>query len=605
MSKQIQHNHHFLPTSKDEMNLLGWEQADIIFVSGDAYIDHPSFGLAIIARLAEKAGLKVAIIPQPNWRDDLRDFKKLGTPKYFFGVTAGAMDSMVNHYTALKRKRSDDAFTPGGKAGFRPDYASIVYTKILKSLYPNSFVILGGIEASLRRITHYDYWSDSVKPSVLIESGADLLLYGMAEQAFEQLIELCVKGKLQHSSVHQIPQTSFIINNKKELPEAIQNETILLPSHEECAKSKKVFAKAFKLFEENSNSYQPRTIMQAVKEKHIVINAPFPLAKNGQTDVYYALPYTRLPHHRYNKKEPIPAYEMIAHSVTSHRGCFGGCSFCAINAHQGKFVVSRTKESILCELHQISNHVSFRGHISDIGGPTANMYNMSGINTDICEKCKRPSCLFPHICNNLNFNHAPMIDLYKDTLQIPRISLLTIGSGLRYDMLVQKNKDQEYKLSEYTALLVSRHVSGRLKVAPEHVSENVLKLMRKPSFILLKQFSKIFRNLNREFEKKQQLVLYLIAGHPGCTKEDMQTLSNNTKHPDFFTDPVQEFTPTPLTLSTTIYYTGINPYTGETINVIKQAEQVRKQKNTIKPTNTSFNKHKKSKEHLKTQKKRK
>ncbi len=583
----------FLPTTKNEMSALGWEQADIILVTGDAYIDHPSFGIAIIARLAESKELKVAVISQPNWRDDLRDFTKLGKPKYFFGITAGAMDSMVNHYTALKRKRSDDAFTPGGKSGFRPDYASVVYTNILKSLYPDSFVVLGGIEASLRRITHYDYWSDSVKPSILIDSGADLLLYGMAEKSFEQLIKLCKEDSLYSDKVYNIPQSSFVLNNKNALKKITENnhDYILLPSHEDCLSNKNTFARAFKLFEENSNSFAPKTLIQAIENKFVVVNNTYPLFESGQIDTYYNLPYTRLPHPKYDKKLPIPAYEMIANSVTSHRGCFGGCSFCAITAHQGKFVSSRSKKSILSELVKISQHENFKGHISDIGGPTANMYKMAGINIELCKKCKRASCLFPNVCTNLNYDHSSMIDLYNDALKIKGISLITIGSGIRYDMLVQNSKDKEYHLSKYINTLVSRHVSGRLKIAPEHVSEKVLKLMRKPSFDLLKKFAKTFRELNRELKKSQQLVLYLIVGHPGCTDEDMLVLTNKAKHPDFFIDPVQEFTPTPLTLSTTMYYTGMNPYSNEKVNIIKQAKQIRNQKNMLKKSHT--NKHKK------------
>ena len=549
----------WIPVTKKEVDQRGWEQLDVILISGDAYIDHPSFGTAVIARIIEKEGYRIAIIPQPNWQDDLRDFRKLGKPRLFFGVTAGSMDSMVNHYTANKRLRSDDAFTPGGRSGYRPDYTVTVYTKILKQLYPETPVIIGGIEASLRRLTHYDYWSDQLKPSVLADSGADLLVYGMAEQPIIEILQLFKRGE-PVSALTTVKQTAYI---SLVAPIPDNNNMTTLASHEECLKSKTKFAKNFKLIEQESNKVFAKTIVQRVENKYIVINPPFPLPDEKQIDKFYDLAYTRLPHPKYNKKPPIPAYEMIKHSVNIHRGCFGGCSFCTISAHQGKFIISRSEKSILKEVDKITTMSDFKGYISDLGGPSANMYKMKGFDQNICNRCIRPSCIYPNICKNLNINHKPLTELYKKAESHPKVKKIFVNSGIRYDLFIDKTKKEsaENGFEEYAEQLITRHVSGRLKVAPEHTSHQVLKLMRKPAFDYFMKLKKIFDQLNKKYQLNQQIVPYFISSHPGCTIENMAELAVKTKELGLRLQQVQDFTPTPMTLATVIYYTGIDPYT--------------------------------------------
>jgi uncharacterized radical SAM protein YgiQ len=545
------------------MEALGWSQPDIIIVSGDAYVDHPSFGHAVIARILEKDGFKVAILPQPNWRDDLRDFKKLGPPKLFFGVTAGCMDSMINHYTANKRLRSDDAYTPGGQAGFRPDYASIVYSKILKKLFPDIPVILGGVEASLRRFTHYDYWSDSVKPSILVDSGADMIVYGMGETPIREIASKLSEG-IPINELNDIPQTAFISKLKPAIP-----ETVELASYEKCLKDKIAYAKNFVFIETESNSLRPKTIIQQHKGKWLVVNPPFPPMTTNEIDESFDLSYTRLPHPRYENRGKIPAFEMIKFSVNIHRGCFGGCSFCTISAHQGKFVSSRSETSILKEVISITEFNDFKGHITDLGGPSANMYRMQGKDISLCQACKRYSCIYPSICKNLEIDHGPLIDIYNKVSEIPGIKKVTIGSGVRYDLFqtTDPSVDRANHLSKYAGKLIRDHVSGRLKVAPEHTSEKVLKIMRKPSFAAFKKFSVFFNKISRESQLQQQLIPYFISSHPGCTLEDMADLASETKDLGFHLEQVQDFTPTPMTLSTDMYYSGVDPYTLKPIKI--------------------------------------
>jgi uncharacterized radical SAM protein YgiQ len=570
----------WLPITKDEVKSRGWEELDVVIISGDAYVDHPSFGHAVIGRIVEHEGFKVAIVPQPNWKDDLRDFKKFGKPRMFFGVTAGSMDSMVNHYTANKRLRSDDAYTPGGKAGFRPDYATIVYTKILKSLYPDTPVVIGGIEASLRRYVHYDYWSDKLMKPILFESGADLLLYGMGEQALRQLLKLLNKN-INFHTIRNIPQTAYIVDNK-----AISlNEnwkTLELDSYEQCLKDKMSYASNFRKIEEESNCISNAQIVQKVGDKVLVVNPPFPTMSEKEIDSSFDLPYTRMPHPKYFRKEPIPAYEMIKFSINLHRGCFGGCSFCTISAHQGKFVASRSMKSIMNELDKVTQLTDFKGQISDLGGPSANMYQMSGIDKTICETCKKPSCIHPFICKNLNSNHNPLLEIYKQVSSHPMIKKATIGSGVRYDLFLDsdKEKDKKNAHSLYAEQLIRFHVSGRLKVAPEHTSEEVLKLMRKPSFKKFMLFKKRFDEIGKKYGLNQQLIPYFISSHPGCTMADMAELAIATKELGFKLEQVQGFTPTPMTLSTVIYYTGIHPYTLKPITSIKSIKQ-RHEQNTF------------------------
>lgn len=561
----------WLPTTKKEVEIRGWDELDVILFSGDAYIDHPSFGAAVIGRILEAEGLKVAIVPQPNWRDDLRDFKKLGKPRLFFGVTAGAMDSMINHYTANKRLRSDDAYTPDGKAGMRPDRASIVYCNILKDLYPDTPIMLGGIEASLRRVTHYDYWDDKLAKSILVDSKADLLVYGMGESPLKSIVSR-VKAGSNIKELTDIPQTAYLTD--KEIKPVDGKSDIYLFSHEECAKDKLKQAKNFRIVEEQSNMVNASRIIQKCDEKSVVINPPYPPMKEKEIDASFDLPYTRLPHPKY-KNKTIPAFDMIKFSVNMHRGCFGGCAFCTISAHQGKFIASRSKESILKEVKQVTEMPDFKGYISDLGGPSANMYAMKGKDESICAKCKRPSCVHPKICKNLNVDHSALLEIYEAVDSLPKVKKSFIGSGVRYDMLLHRNEDDRLnKISDrYTKELITNHVSGRLKIAPEHTSDEVLYCMRKPSFDQFYAFKKIFDKINVENGLKQQLIPYFISSHPGCSEIDMAELAVRTKPIGFKLEQVQDFTPSPMTLATEIYYTGIHPYTLEKMYTARTKEQ--------------------------------
>lgn len=561
----------FLPTSKKEMDSLGWDQADVILFSGDAYIDHPSFGAAVIGRILEREGLKVAIVPQPNWRDDLRDFKKMGTPRLFFAVSGGSMDSMVNHYTANKRLRSDDAYTPDNKAGYRPDYAVTVYSKIIKKLYPDVPLIIGGVEASLRRLSHYDYWSDSLKPSILIDSGADLLVYGMGEKPIIEVARRLKNGQ-KIDDLKDLSQIAFL-DNKVNTNDNEEN-TIILHSFEECLKSKTKFGENFKTIEIESNKMYASRIVEAVKDTKVVVNPPYVIPTTAEIDSWYDLPFARQPHPRY-KDKTIPAWEMIKFSVNIHRGCFGGCSFCTISAHQGKFVASRSEKSILKEIDQVASMPDFKGYLSDIGGPSANMYMMRGKDLSICASCKRPSCIYPSICKNLDSSHEKLNSLYSAVRKNPKIKKAFIGSGIRYDLFINKDSKAE---REYFDDLVHHHVSGRLKVAPEHTSDEVLNYMRKPSFNLFKVLKQRFEDINSKYSLNQQLIPYFISSHPGSSDEHMRELSNETKKLNFKLEQVQDFTPTPMTLASTIYYTGVDPYTNKKVYVAKTQDQKLKQR---------------------------
>ena len=560
----------WLPTSKKEVEQLGWTDIDVILFTGDAYVDHPSFGAAVIGRVLEHEGLRVALVPQPNWKDDLRDFKKLGKPNLFFAVTAGNMDSMVNHYTAGKRKRHNDAYTPGGRAGQRPDYATIVYSKILKELYPDVPLVIGGIEASLRRLTHYDYWSDQLMPSILVDTQADLLFYGMGEKSILEFSRLVQRG-IPIKSLTSIPQTVFLVDENEAYATKKNWDELELASHETCLADKKEFSRNFMHIEEESNKMEAKKLVQRIGNKKIVVNPPWPTFKESEIDRIYDLPYTRMPHPRYHKKETIPAYEMIRHSINIHRGCFGGCTFCTISAHQGKFIASRSEKSVLKEVEQVTQMPDFKGYISDLGGPSANMYKMKGIHEEICQKCKRPSCIFPSVCKNLDINHKPMLDLYRKVRQNPKVKKAFIGSGIRYDMILEKTKDEKVNETnrEYLREVIKHHVSGRLKVAPEHSSDEVLKFMRKPSFKLFEELNEEFIKINKEEKLNQQLIPYFISSHPGSQPEDMADLAIKTKQMNFHLEQVQDFTPTPMTLATVVYYSGYHPYTMEKIYTAK------------------------------------
>lgn len=554
----------FLPTTKKECELRGWDELDVILFSGDAYVDHPSFGPAILGRILEANGYRVAIVPQPDWHGDFRDFKKLGRPRLFFGVSPGAMDSMVNRYTANRRMRSEDAFSPDSRHDMRPDYPSIVYTQILKKLFPDVPVALGGIEASLRRISHYDYWKDELRKCILCDSGADLILYGMGERSIVELANAFAEGKTM-DEIHEMPQVAFYCK-EKDIPGGFKDDDIILHSHEECLHNKKGQAENVRHLEEEANKMHAQRMIQEVDGKYVVVNPPFPLMTTEELDAAFDLPYTRLPHPKY-KGKTIPAYEMIKFSVNLHRGCFGGCSFCTISAHQGKFVVCRSKESILKEVKKIIAMPDFKGYLSDLGGPSANMYGMHGKNQKACEVCKRPSCVNPQICPNLNTDHSKLLEIYHAVDALPGIKKSFIGSGVRYDLLLHKSKDEKVNQAarEYTRELITKHVSGRLKVAPEHTSPEVLKFMRKPSFDLFYEFKRIFDKINKEEGLNQQIIPYFISSHPGCHEEDMAELAVITKGLDFHLEQVQDFTPTPMTISTETWYTGYDPYTLEPV----------------------------------------
>ena len=586
----------WLPTTKKELERLGWDHLDVILFSADAYVDHPSFAAAVIGRVLEAEGLKVAIVPQPDWHGDFRDFKKLGRPRLFFGIAPGAMDSMVNKYTANKRLRSEDAYSPDGRHDLRPEYPTIVYTRILKELFPDVPVVIGGIEASMRRLTHYDYWQDKLLPSILVPSGADLLIYGMGEKPMISLAQLLVEQdceidvKMFRNLMARFPQKQTVsLLQKNEIPGGIRPDDILLHSHEECLRNKKAQAENFRHIEEESNKYAAQRIIQPINcqpstvncqlptitpqlstvncqlstvNSYLVVNPPYQPLTQDELDHSFDLPYTRLPHPKYKGKR-IPAYDMIKFSVCLHRGCFGGCAFCTISAHQGKFITSRSKESILKEVKAITQLPDFKGYLSDLGGPSANMYAMHGKNLDLCHQCKRPSCIHPHICKNLNTDHSQLLDIYRAVDAIPGIKKSFIGSGVRYDLLLHDTGDERINQNnrKYTEELITKHVSGRLKVAPEHTSDRVLNLMRKPSFQLFHEFKRIFDDINRRKNLRQQIIPYFISSHPGCTEEDMAELAVQTKDLNFQLEQVQDFTPTPMTVSTEAWYTGFHPYT--------------------------------------------
>jgi len=571
-------NKEWLPTTKKEVEIIGWEGIDVIIFSGDAYVDHPSFGAAVIGRVIEDEGLRVAIVPQPNWKDDLRDFRKLGRPKYFFGVTAGNMDSMVNHYTAARRLRSDDAYTPGGKAGFRPDYPTIVYTKILKEIFPDVPVVIGGIEASMRRLTHYDYWKDKLEPSILAGSGADLLIYGMGEQPLRELLKLLIKG-VPFSSLKTIPQTAIVIKRDEPQPARKMWKDITLNSFEKCLKDKNLFAENFVKFEKESNKIESARLTESSGDLKVIINPPFPPMGEEEADRTFDLPYMYMPHPRYNKKGDIPAYEMIKFSVNIHRGCFGGCSFCAIAAHQGKQIISRSEKSIMNEVEKISHLPEFKGYLSDLGGPSANMYMMKGKDMKLCQVCSRPSCIWPAVCRNLNTSHKQLTELYRKVDRLEGIRKSFIGSGVRYDLLFPEwNKSAGRDEGEYLEELITNHVSGRLKVAPEHTSPGVLSLMRKAPFDLFKKLKKRFDGIKLKNELKYEIIPYFISSHPGCTDSDMKELVAEVKSLGVKPEQVQDFTPTPMTMSTLMYYTGFDPYTGRKVYVARNIDDKRRQK---------------------------
>lgn len=562
----------WLPTTKKEIEHLGWDHIDVILFTGDAYIDHPSMGTAVIGRVLESHGYKVAIVPQPNWRDDLRDFKKLGKPRLFFGVSAGAMDSMVNHYTANRRRRSDDAYTPDGRAGARPDYPTIVYSKILKEIWPDVPIVAGGIEASLRRLAHYDYWQDKLRPSIMVDAPVDIITYGMGELATITIANALRDGA-NINDLTDVPQT-IVRRPITEIPESTDEDNVVMHTYEECLQSKRAHAENFRNIEIESNKWHGRTMWQQTGNIAIKVNPMNPPMTSEQIDASFDLPYTRLPHPRYKDKR-IPAYEMIRHSVNMHRGCFGGCAFCTISAHQGKFIASRSKQSIMREVKQVTKMADFKGYISDLGGPSANMYGMHGHDLERCARCTRPSCLHPKPCSNLNNDHGKLLDIYHSVDALPEVKKSFIGSGVRYDLSMHKNGNPAVDKvnAQYNEELIRFHVSGRLKVAPEHTSDEVLNVMRKPSFELFRKFKAIFDRVNGKYNLKQQIIPYFISSHPGCQEVDMAELAVLTRELDFHLEQVQDFTPTPMTVSTEAFYTGLHPYTLQPIFTAHSKEE--------------------------------
>ena len=566
-----ENNSYMIPTSIKEVKALGWDYIDVILFTGDAFIDHPSFGTAVIARWLQKHGYRVAVVPQPNWRDDLRDFRKLGAPRLYFGVNSGAMDSMVNHYTAAKRLRSDDAYTPDGRAGQRPDYAVTVYTKILKEIYPDIPVVIGGIEASLRRVTHYDYWQDALKPSILVDSGADWLCYGMGERTMIEFTRAIEAGR-NVSDIRKIPQLGFYMDGRCKLKDAV-----ILNSYERCCKDKVAFAENFHVIETYANMLQPPVLIEPVGKGYVQINPTWPPATQEEMDSFWDLPFTKLPHPRYKGKH-IPAFEMIKFSVNTHRGCFGGCNFCTIAAHQGKFIQSRSEESIIKEIAELNNLPGFAGNISDVGAPTANMYGMKGKNPELCSKCRRKSCLFPSPCKNMDRSHERLLKLYERIAKVKGIRHAYIGSGIRYDLFLDEKGFVDETSYPYLKELILEHTSGRLKVAPEHTEDSVLKLMAKPSFKLFERLRMEFDNIVYSSGRKCELVPYFISGHPGCGMREMQRLARTPALKGLYMDQVQDFTPTPMTTSSVMFYTGLDPKNLEKVFVERDLERKKEQK---------------------------
>ena len=590
------------PTSVKEVQALGWDYIDVIFFTGDAFVDHPSFGTACISRWLQKAGYRVAVVPQPNWRDDLRDFRKLGRPRLYFAVNAGAMDSMVNHYTAAKRLRHDDAYTPEGRAGARPDRAVTVYSKILKDLWPDVPVVIGGVEASLRRLTHYDYWDDRLMPSILVSSGADWLCYGMGEKPMLQLTRAIERG-WSRRQIEQFPQIAFFRTGKAaavrdgEMPSGVAQPQrsedwtqpdgapreqsaaapFVLHSYEECCKDKRAFAENFHNIEIYANMLHPPVLIEPVGNGYVQVNPTCEPSTTEEMDSFWDLPFTKLPHPRYKGKR-IPAYDMIKDSIITHRGCFGGCNFCTIAAHQGKFIQSRSEESILKEVRKLAAMPEFHGNISDVGAPTANMYGMTGMDPKRCEVCRRKSCLYPAPCVNLDRSHERLLRLYEQIDQVKGVRHSYIGSGIRFDLFLDKKGFIDKTSCPYLETVMLKHTSGRMKVAPEHTSDKVLSYMAKPSFRLFERLRKEFDGINRRHGTHVELVPYFISSHPGCTLKDMQDLAHHPALKGIWMDQVQDFMPTPMTTSSVMFYSGLDPRTMKPVFVERDPERKRQQK---------------------------
>lgn len=541
----------FLPISKKEAKQRGWYDIDVVLITGDAYVDHPSFGTAVIGRILEHHGYRVGIIAMPDWKDP-ESVSVFGRPRLFFGITSGNVDSMLARYTAFKRYRSDDPYVPGGKAGRKPERAVLAYCNLIKAKYKDLPIVIGGVEASMRRVAHYDFWSNKARRSIIEDSRADILVYGMGEKAIRTIAQRIACGE----SLHEIPGTIVM---SKTLPEKAK----ILPSEESVLDSKKSFVEFYRQFYRR----QPQLLAQPTGKRYLIHNPPASISTE-ELDAIYELPFTRKPHPSY--KEKIPAFEMIRHSVTAHRGCVSGCSFCSLGLHQGKKITSRSQNSVLKEIGTIAETSNFKGHISDIGGPSANMY---GFDCTRDWNCGRESCLFPSLCPNLQINTSKWLALLQEALKMEKVSKVTVGSGIRYDLLMQ---DPEYKrlLQE----LIASHISGQLKIAPEHTSPKVLRAMRKTTLVDVQDFIALFRKLTAQRGKEQYPLPYLMSCHPGSTPEDMQNMKKEVLSLfGFMPHQVQAFIPLPMTLSSVIYYTGVDPLTGEHFEVVRDMNDRRKQ----------------------------
>lgn len=562
----------YLPVSKKEMDRLGWDEIDVLLVSGDAYVDHPSFGTALLGRSLVSHGFRVGIIPQPRW-DNQEDIKQLGRPRLFAGITAGALDSMLAHYTAFRKKRSDDAYTPGGKAGARPNRASIVYTNMVKQAFPGLHVVLGGIEASLRRISHYDFWSDKVRRSILLDSKADLICYGMAERAILEITRRLEENPGAGMTILEGIKGTAIVGRKDFV---IENEAVVLPSHEDILKNPEKLMEATLALERQVHDAD-KLAVQMTGDRMLVINPPAEPLTADELDRLYALPYSKAQHPSY--QEPVPALEMIASSITSHRGCGGGCSFCSLALHQGRRIRSRSRRSILDEVRSLSEKPEWKGSISDIGGPSANMWG-GGCSKEY-QDCLRPSCLFPDVCPHFEVDQSAIMDMLYDVAKIPEVKHVRVASGIRFDLSL---KDQDSLKA-----LVNDFVGGQLKIAPEHLSKNVLKLMRKPGPEPFYDFLNVFERQSRKAGKEQYIIPYFMSAFPGCTDQDMRSLADWLRSKGWKPRQVQCFIPTPGTVATAMYYAGTD-HKGNRIHVARTDAERLRQHRILIPEEKKFKK---------------
>jgi uncharacterized radical SAM protein YgiQ len=551
--------------SRAEMEQRGWDAVDVVFVTGDAYVDHPSFAMAILGRVLEAASFRVAMLSQPDWRS-CEPWRQFGRPRLFFAISAGNMDSLINHYTANRKVRNDDAYSPGGRIGLRPDRATLPYCHRAREAFPGVPIIAGGVEASLRRLAHYDYWSDTVRRAILLDAKADLLVYGMGERLIVEIAQRMAAGQTVRD-LRDMRGMSYVLGAKES--KAFSADAVVLPSFEQVKSDKNAFVEATRLIHVNTNPFNARTLVQFHDREAVVVNPPDLPLSEAEMDVIYDLPYTRKPHPSY--KEPVPAFEMIKDSVTIMRGCFGGCTFCSITAHQGRIIQSRSQQSVLREVRSMADDPDFHGVISDIGGPTANMYQMRCTRPEIEAKCKRLSCVHPTICKLLGTDHGPLIELMRRARKEPGIRKVLVASGIRMDLA---------QLSpEYLQELAAHHVGGRLKVAPEHTDPDVLQVMKKPDIDNFQSFAQAFEKASKKAGKpRQQLVPYFIASHPGSDVHAMIDLAVFLKRNGYRPDQVQDFIPAPFDIATCMYYTGVDPFTKKPVTIARNLRDRRVQR---------------------------